>query len=978
MLPEPNSGHFLILTIIFLTIINPSYSLTNTREILNKFKTNFANSNTQVFTTWNANNHICNFTGIICNEESFVKEIAIPEQKLEGTLDFESICDIESLEKISLGLNLLHGTISSHLSKCSNLTHLDLGMNFFEGEFVEISSLRKLEFLNLNMSGFSGRFPWKSLEKLTNLTYLSLGDNPFEKTSFPLEILNLYKLEVLYLTNSSIEGTIPNEIKNLVSLQRLELSDNFLMGVIPDGITKLANLQILELYDNQISGVFPLGFGQLVTLKYLDVSNNSLEGDVHELRTLTNLESLQLFENKFSGEIPAEFGEFKFLKEFSIYKNKFTGELPAKIGSWADFEYIDVSENMFTGLIPPDMCKKGKFLSFLMLQNNFTGGLPETYANCSSLQRLRISKNSLSGRVPDGIWSLPYLEMIDLAMNQFEGQVGHNIGEANSLAQLFISNNRFSGELPEEISNVSSLVEIELMYNQFSGEIPAKIGDLKKLTSLYIQGNFFSGTIPESIGSCVSLNEINFAGNMFTGNIPASFGSLRVLNSLNMSNNKLSGVIPESLSSLKLSLIDLSNNMLIGRVPESLLAEAYDGSFSGNPGLCADGSRGTRQCSPVSGGSGGGLGVAKYCFIAGALVLVLSVSCFFLIKMRYKDRENLINRSFSWHMKQFHIITFSEGEIVQSLKRENLIGKGGSGNVYKVELGCGKKLAVKHMLKPTIDSASDQKNYPSSATILPKRKSRCPEYDAEVATLSSIRHVNVVKLYCSITSDDSNLLVYEYMPNGSLWDRLHTYQKIEMDWNVRYEIAVGAAKGLEYLHHGCERPVIHRDVKSSNILLDEEMKPKIADFGLAKIVQPNKVMDSTHLIAGTYGYIAPEYGYTHKVTEKSDIYSFGVVLMELVTGKKPVEPEFGENKDIVFWVHDEMKSKGNVISLVDSYISDESKEDAAKVLNIAIHCTMRFPAQRPSMRMVVHLLEQVEPHSPFDIVIDNDTQYVKD
>ncbi|GKA07372.1 receptor-like protein kinase HAIKU2 [Tanacetum coccineum] len=568
--------------------------------------------------------------------------------------------------------------------------------------------------------------------------------------------------------------------------------------------------------------------------------------------------------------------------------------------------------------------------------------------------------------------------MIDLAMNQFEGQVGHNIGEAKSLAQLFISNNRFSGELPEEISKASSLVEIELMYNQFSGEFPAKIGDLKKLTSLSIEANFFSGTIPESIGSCASLNDINLSGNSFSGNIPASLGSLRVLNSLNVSNNKLSGVIPASLSSLKLSLIDFSNNMLIGRVPESLLAEAYDGSFSGNPGLCADGSKGTRQCSPVSRGSGRGLGVAKYCFIAGAIVLVLSASCFFLIRLRYKDRGNLINRSFSWHMKQFHIITFSESEIVQSLKRENLIGKGGSGNVYKVELGCGKKLAVKHMLKPTIDSVCDQKSYPGSATILPKRKSRCPEYDAEVATLSSIRHVNVVKLYCSITSDDSNLLVYEYMPNGSLWDRLHTYRKIEMDWSVRYDIAVGAAKGLEYLHHGCERPVIHRDVKSSNILLDEEMKPKIADFGLAKIVQTNKVMDSTHLIAGTYGYIAPEYGYTHKVTEKSDIYSFGVVLMELVTGKKPVQPEFGDNKDIVSWVHDEMKSNGNVIGLVDSNISDEAKEDAAKVLIIAIRCTMRFPAQRPSMRMVVHLLEQVEPHSPFDIVIDNGIHIVKD
>ncbi|KAJ0744025.1 putative protein kinase RLK-Pelle-LRR-XI-1 family [Helianthus annuus] len=469
----------------------------------------------------------------------------------------------------------------------------------------------------------------------------------------------------------------------------------------------------------------------------------------------------------------------------------------------------------------------GRFVIFLMLQNNFTGGLLENSANCSSLERLRVSNNSLSGRIPDGIWSLLLLKLIDLAMNQFKGPVTSNIGEAKSLAQLFVSNDRFSSELPEEISNVSSFVEMELMYIQFSNGIPVRIGELKNVNSLHLE---------------------------------ASLGSLRGLNSLNVSDNKLSGVIPTSLSSLKFSLIDLSNNMLVGRVSESLLAEAYDGSFAGNLGLCADNGKSLRRCSPVSHRSSG-LGVAKYCFIAGAFMLVFSGACFVLI----------------------HVISFDEGEILGSLIPRNLIGKGGSDNVYKVELGCGKKLAVKHMWRSGLDSG-DPRSYLSSATILPKKKSRWPEYDAEVATLSSIRHVNVVKWYCSITNDDSNLLVHKYMPNGSLWDRLHTYKKAETNWNVRYKIAMGAAKGLEYVHHGCDRRVILRDVKSSNILLDEEMKLKIVDFGLAKIMQTNKVTNSSHVIAGTYSYIAPE---------KSDIYSFGVVLIELLTRRKPVEPEFG-------------------------------------------------------------------------------------
>ncbi|KVI01869.1 Leucine-rich repeat-containing protein [Cynara cardunculus var. scolymus] len=910
MSSEPISGHHLVL-LSLLCLVCHSSSQSDQLQPLLKFKSALSNSNSQVFKTWNGETPICNFTGIVCGSDDSVKEINLSQQQLVGTLPFDSICSLQSLEKISLGTNLLYGNISNHLSNCTHLQYLDLGQNFFSGEVPDLSPLTQLKFLNLNLSGFSGKFPWKSLENLTGLAFLSLGDNPFDKSPFPLEVLKLQKLYSLYLSNCSIEGKIPEEIGNLTLLESFELSDNYLVGEIPVGITKLTKLQMLELYNNELSGILPGGFRNLVNLSWFDVSNNSLEGDLSELRSLTKMESLQLFENSFHGTIPEEFGEFKFLTQFSIYDNKFTGELPARIGSWANFQYIDVSENFLTGSIPPDMCKMGKMEKFLMLENNFTGGLPENYAGCSSLLRLRVSNNSLSGRVPDGIWSLPNLRMIDLALNQFEGQVPPNIGEAKSLAQLLLGNNQFSGELPEEITKVTSLVEIELLSNQFSGKIPSRIGELKKLSNLHLQDNIFSGAIPESLGSCTSLDEINLAGNSLSDQIPASLGSLPSLNSLNLSTNKLSGEIPASLSSLKLSLIDLSNNMLIGRVPQPLILMAYSDSFAGNPGLCADGRKDLRPCSPVSHKSGQ-LKVAVYCFIAGAVVLLLSLSGFLIVKLRQNDDKSPMNRGFSWDVKQFHVLKISEDEVIRSLKQENIIGKGGSGNVYKVVLRCGEQLAVKHMWKSEPDSGSWRSSR-SSAAILPKGKSQWREYEAEVAALSSLRHMNVVKLYCSITSEDSNLLVYEYMPNGSLWDRLHTYQKIEMDWNVRYDIAVGAARGLEYLHHACDRPVIHRDVKSSNILLDEEMKPKISDFGLAKIVQTGKAMDSSHVIAGTYE---------------------------------------------------------DAMALVDCSITKDAQEEAVEVLSIAVHCTMKVPALRPSMRMVVKMLEEIEPKSLAEIVID--------
>ncbi|TYG84071.1 hypothetical protein ES288_D01G220200v1 [Gossypium darwinii] len=953
--------------IFFLFIFVISSVKSDEVEILLKFKSAVERSNSNVFSSWTQGKSACNFSGVVCNSNGFVTEINLPQQQIVGYLPFDSICELQALEKIDVGNNSFHGKISEDLKKCSGLQYLDWGCNAFSGEVPDLSSLNGLKFLNLNNSGFSGIFPWKSLENLTELTFLSLGDNPFAATPFPMEVLKLEKLYWLYLTNCSITGQIPQGIQNLSLLQNLELSDNSLSGPIPAGIVKLSQLWQLELYNNSLSGKIPVGFGNLTNLKYFDASMNRLEGDLSELRSLKNLVSLQLLENQFSGEVPAEFGEFKHLEGLSLYRNKLTGQLPPKIGSWSDLNFIDVSENFFTGPIPPDMCKNGKMVDLLLLQNNFNGTLPEGYANCKSLVRLRVNNNSLSGTVPAGIWSLPNLLIIDLTMNRFEGPVAGDIGNAKSLAQLFLANNQFSGELPASISQATSLVSIQLTSNKFSGQIPATIGELKRLGSLYLNGNMFSGVIPDSLGSCGSLNDVNLAGNSLSGKIPESIGSLRNLNSLNLSENKLSGHIPTTLSPSILSLLDLSNNRLVGPIPKSLSIQAFKDCFKGNPGLCSSDLDDFQPCSS-SPGTSSHLRTFLSCFIAGALVLLVSLGCYMFIKVRKSNLDHPLKQG-SWNMKPYRMLSFTEKDIIDAIKLENLIGKGGSGNVYKVELEDGKELAVKHIW--TSDSGN-HKNYHSSTAMLTQRNSRNSgslEYDAEVAALSAIRHVNVVKLYCSITSEDSNLLVYEYLPNGSLWDRLHSCHKMELNWKMRYAIAIGAAKGLEYLHHGCDRPVIHRDVKSSNILLDEEWKPRIADFGLAKIVQNGSGGDWTHVIAGTHGYMAPEYAYTCKINEKSDVYSFGVVLMELVTGKRPVEPEFGENKDIVYWIYNKLKTKETLVEAVDPKISMASKEDAIKVLRIAVHCTAKIPALRPSMRKVVQMLEEAEPCKLTDIIV---------
>ncbi|KAL3634064.1 Receptor-like protein kinase 7 [Castilleja foliolosa] len=943
-------------------------------QTLLRIKATFQDSNTKsLFDSWESNTTACEFPGITCDSSGLVKEIELSKQNLFGPLPINPICELKSLEKLSLGFNKLNGRVDEGLKNCSSLKYLDLGNNLFSGSFPDISSLNGLVFLYANNSGFSGTFPFNSLTNMNNLQVLSLGDNSFDRTPFPREIVNLTNLNWLYLSNCSVEGEIPEEIGNLVELINLELSMNYISGVIPKGITKLNKLWQLELYSNLLTGELPQGMGNLTNLEFFDASTNNLSGNISEIRFLNKLKSLQLFENQLSGEIPAEFGDFKSLVNLSLYMNKLTGPLPQKLGSWAEFHYIDVSENLLSGPIPPDMCKKGTMTKLLMLENNFTGEIPATYANCTKLIRFRVNKNGLSGRVPSGIWGLPNAQIIDVGSNDFEGPVTSDIKNAKSLGQLFLANNRLSGELPPEISEASSLVSIDLSNNRFSGQIPSTIGELNQLTSLYLPGNNFSGSIPDSLGSCRSINDINIAQNDLSGLIPASLGSLPTLNFLNLSRNQLSGPIPGSLSFLRLNLLDLSQNRLSGPIPVSLLTAANNGSFSGNNGLCSENVRSFRPCSQKPTSPHIRTVLFSLIFVCVALIVSLAGYCY----VRRKGKGHVGERSLkddSWLLKSFHVLTFTEDEILDSIKQENVVGKGGSGNVYRVVIGNGKELAVKHIWHS--DGHSGSRKTGSSTPILARRGSnnnpKSREFEAEVQTLSSIRHINVVKLYCSISSEDSSLLVYEYMPNGSLWDRLHNCKKLELDWEQRYDIALGSAKGLEYLHHACDRPVIHRDVKSSNILLDEHLKPRIADFGLAKIVQAHISKESTQIIAGTHGYIAPEYGYTNKVNEKSDLYSFGVVLMELITGKRPIEPEFGENKDIVDWVLGNLKTKESVLSMVDLAIDEIYRESAIKVLKVAILCTARLPNLRPTMRNVVHMLEEAQPSQCVSIIVTKD------
>ncbi|KAM0869331.1 hypothetical protein ACQ4PT_040769 [Festuca glaucescens] len=935
---------------------------------------------TAFFSTWDAAAASpCNFTGVTCRGSS-VTGLSIPGQNLSATsIPFDTICaSLNSLTTLALPANALAGGIAG-VAACAGLEELTLAMNAFSGTVPDLSPLTGLRVLNLTQNAFSGAFPWAALRAMPGLAVLSAGDNPYltATDSFPSEIIALTNLTALYLSAANIGGEIPSTIGRLTKLVDLELADNLLTGEIPAAITLLVNLQSLELYNNSLTGALPAGFGKLTNLRLFDASMNALTGDLSELRSLTRLVSLQLFFNNFSGEVPAEFGDFRELVNLSLYTNNLTGELPSTLGSWSEFNFIDVSTNALTGAIPPDMCKQGKMLKLLMLENKFSGEIPASYATCTTLLRFRVSKNELSGKVPEGIWALPNAEIIDLEANQFSGGIGDGIGSAASLTSLVITGNRFSGAIPSSIGDAGKLQSIDMSSNELSGEIPASIGKLVHLDSINIAANRISGAIPASIGACSALSTAYFAGNKLSGAIPAELGDLSRLNSLDISRNELSGTVPASLAGLKLSYLNLSDNQLEGPLPVALAISAYGESFQGNPGMCATNGAGfLRRCSP-----GNHLSTSTRtlvtCLLAGMAVVLAVLGMAIFIKKRRLHRAQaahaedmaaggkLFAKKGSWNVKSFRMLAFDEREIVGGVRDENLIGSGGSSNVYRVKLGDGAVVAVKHITRTGAAASS------TTAAMLRRSASsvRCREFDAEVGTLSSIRHVNVVKLLCSVTSEDgaASLLVYEHLPNGSLYERLHgpAVRKLEgggLGWAERYEVAVGAARGLEYLHHGCgDRPILHRDVKSSNILLDETFKPCIADFGLAKLLdaapeqQNNNGWSSCGVVAGTVGYMAPEYAYTRKVTEKSDVYSFGVVLLELVTGRAAVV----DGEDIVEWMARRLDGREKAMMVLDrkAIVEEWEKDEAMRVLRVAVLCTSRTPAMRPSMRSVVQMLE---------------------
>ncbi|XP_027366499.1 systemin receptor SR160-like [Abrus precatorius] len=905
-------------------------------------------------------------------------------------------------------LDLSSNNFSSNLSsfpQCSSLEYLDISDNYFSGDLsVSLSPCHNLVYLNVSGNRFSGTVP---VLPAASLKFLYLAGNDF-RGEFPAGLAESSPgLVELDLSSNKLSGQLRVEtFAEMRSLKKLSLSFNGFSGPLSESLSELTSLESLHLSSNNFSGSIPRGFCEngKISLKELYLQSNMLWGSIPStLGNCSELVALDLSVNYLKGSIPSSLGSLSKLRSLIIWMNNLHGGIPQELMHMKSLEKL--------------------ILDF----NELSGGIPSGLSNCTRLNWLSLSNNQLAGDVPAWIGRLSSLAILKLSYNSFSGRIPAELGDCRSLIWLDMNTNMLSGAIPAELFKQSGKIAVNFMSGkktlayvrndgskefhgagsllEFEGirqeQLNSRISKWKfnrvypgkplsfdhngSMIFLDVSHNMLSGSIPKEVGSMYYLFILNLGHNNISGEIPQEVGRLRNLGILDLSNNRLEGQIPPTLTHLSfLTEIDLSNNYLSGLVPGSGQIAALPASgFLNNSGLCGVP---LPPCGKDSGNSPSASAHHKKSRLnlAGnvAMGLLSSLFCVFGLiiiaieaRKRRKKREAALDvyvdsrphsgtANVGWKLanprealsinletfeKSLQKLTFADlVEATNGFHSDCIVGSGGFGVVYKAQLKDGSVVAIKKLMH--VSGQGDR------------------EFTAEMETIGKIKHRNLVPLlgYCKV--GEERLLVYEYMKYGSL-DVLHNQKKagIKLNWAARKKIAIGAARGLAFLHHNCTPPIIHRDMKSSNVLLDEDLEARVADFGMARRMNAMDTHLSVSTLAGTPGYVPPEYYQSFHCTTKGDVYSYGVVLLELLTGKKATDStDFGDD-NLVGWVKLQAKLKKS--DVFDPELRKENptpEVELAQYLNVAFACLDYPPLQRPSMIQVLARFKEIQAGSTLD------------
>lgn len=782
----------------------------------------------------------------------------------------------------------------------------------------------------------------------------------------------LKSLRTLALFGNRFTGNIPLEYGELKTLWKLNLSSNALSGPIPEFLGQLGNLRFLDLSKNDFSWEIPPKlFANCSKIKFLSLSSNNLTGSVPDsVVNCSNLIGFDVSYNVLSGNIPSQVCKLPNLAFLSLRRNVFAGNVEGKLSDCSRLEFLDISSNMFDGQAPFDRFGLVNMTYFNVSHNVFQGEIPAIRACSKRMQHFDASWNNFNGVIPLGISSCTGLRILDLESNRLIGSIPTGIGSLKSLSIIRLGNNSIDGTIPSEIGNIVLLQVLNLHDLKLHGQIPSEIAHCRFLLELDLSGNELEGEIPQTLHNMTYLLILDLHRNQLTGSIPSSIGSLSGIQYLDLSENSLLGSIPASFGNLtKLTHFNVSYNRLSGEIPQisSLLSFGYTAFFH-NPGLCG---HPLQSCSGQMSKKAKALTVSAIVAIVAAAIILIGVCTITILnkraRRRRKEAEAMVVESTPLPSTESNVIigklvlfskslpsTYEDWEAGTRalLDKERLVGGGSLGTVYRTSFEGGISIAVKKL--ETLGRIKNQ-----------------DEFEQEIGRLGNIQHPNLVALQGYYWSSTMQLILSEFIPNGNLYDNLHGFNhpstsarraNNELGWDRRFQIALGTARALAYLHHDCRPPILHLNLKSTNILLDENYEAKLSDYGLAKLLPmfDNYGLTKFH---NAVGYIAPELAQSSRPTDKCDVYSYGVVLLELVTGRKPVEsPSSSEVVVLRDFVRQVLES-GSASDCFDRRLRNFAENELIQVMKLGLFCTSEVPSKRPSMAEVVQFLESIRNHS---------------
>ncbi|KAL3526595.1 hypothetical protein ACH5RR_011251 [Cinchona calisaya] len=927
----------------------------------------------------------------------------------------DSFANCLSLQILNLAGNQVNGTIPGFIGGFKDLRGLYLSFNQLSGRIPEEIGLycAKLEHLELAANVLTDGIP-RSLGNCRGLQSLLLYSNMLEEV-IPSDLGQLQQLEVLDLSRNSLSGLIPSELGNCSKLSILVLSNswdplpnisrsegvsnedfNFYEGTIPPEITSLASLRMIWVPQATLNGYLPSNWSSCDSLEMLNLAQNYYIGEISEgFSNCTKLHFLDLSSNRLTGELVEKL-PVPCMTVFDVSGNSLSGSIPKFYNSncarlpLMDRDISDLSSAYLSYFaersqaeIPFELfVDGGGFAVFHNFGgNNFTGSLQSMPIAPDRLQGQTVyaffaGSNQLSGLFPGNLFEkcgeLSGM-IVNVSNNRFSGKIPAYIDTAcRSLKLMDASGNQIAGTIPSTIGNLASLVALNLSWNLLQGPIPSSLGQLKDLKFLSLAGNNLSGPIPTSLGQLHYLEVFQLSSNSLTGEIPKDLANLRNLTALLLNNNKLSGQIPPELANVAtLSIFNVSFNNLSGPLPQkdnwmkcssvlgnpflqschvvSLISPSTDQQGRiGDPETDAN----SPSTTPAQRSGKSGLNSIEIASITSAAAVV-SVLIALVVLFFYTRKYNPRSRVGGSTRKEVTVftdigvpVTFENVvHATANFNRSNCIGNGGFGATYKAEIAPGVLVAIKRLAVGRFQGVQ--------------------QFDAEIKTLGRLRHPNLVTLIGYHASETEMFLIYNYLPGGNLEKFIQERSTRAVDWRVLHKIALDIARALAYLHDQCVPRVLHRDVKPSNILLDEDYNAYLSDFGLARLLGTSETHATTG-VAGTFGYVAPEYAMTCRVSDKADVYSYGVVLLELISDKKALDPSFspyGNGFNIVAWACMLLR-QGRAKEFFAAGLWDAGPhDDLVEVLHLAVVCTVDTLSTRPTMKQVVRRLKQLQPPS---------------